>query len=204
LPRDVRQINTLQWSEGSRRSRSLGLISNDQPRAVRPCPPSVHRQRICGAQLGPRSSHDPARRRDTTLECDSRATFHLPSQTFGGMSSRVGRDGAVRQRSRRERPSASPSALLQLLLRCFDIKTGEERARDRSATRGNFSVKRFRAAALRERESAIASKRAARIAHRFRRALPSRGNRRSVVSLEEAQSLVFSRRVRRIACSRAG
>src|SRR4051794_27962316 len=37
---------------GSRRSRSLGLISNDQPRAVRPCPPSVHRQRICGAQLG--------------------------------------------------------------------------------------------------------------------------------------------------------
>ena len=51
----------------------------------------------------------------------------------------------------------------------------------------DLSEKKFRAAALRERESAIASKRAARIARRFRPALPSRGNRRSVVSLEEAQ-----------------
>ena len=62
-------------------------------------------------------------------------------------------------------------------------------APDRSgiASLADFSVKKFPAAALREKECAIASKRAARIAPQFRPASSSRGMRRSVVSLEEAQ-----------------
>ena len=62
-------------------------------------------------------------------------------------------------------------------------------APDRSgiASVADFSVKKFPAAAIREKECAIASKRAARIAPQFRPASSSRGMRRSVVSLEEAQ-----------------
>ena len=51
----------------------------------------------------------------------------------------------------------------------------------------DLSVKRLRAAALRDSECANAMSQAARIAPRFLPALPSQGDRRSVVSLEEAQ-----------------
>ena len=71
-----------------------------------------------------------------------------------------------------------------------DIEFQAELLTDRRGERSygsRLNVKKLRAAALRERECAIASKRAARIAHRFRPASPSRGNRRSMVSLEEAQ-----------------
>jgi hypothetical protein len=73
-----------------------------------------------------------------------------------------------------------------------DIEFQAELLTDRRGERsygnwGRLNVKKLRAAALRERECAIASKRAARIAPRFHPASPSRGNRRSVVSLEEAQ-----------------
>jgi hypothetical protein len=71
-----------------------------------------------------------------------------------------------------------------------DIEFQAELLTDRRGERSygsRLNVKKLRAAALRERECAIASKRAARIAPRFRPASPSRGNRRSMVSLEEAQ-----------------
>ena len=71
-----------------------------------------------------------------------------------------------------------------------DIEFQAELLTDRRGERSygsRLNVKKLRAAALRDRECAIASKRAARIAHRFRPASPSRGNRRSMVSLEESQ-----------------
>jgi hypothetical protein len=64
-----------------------------------------------------------------------------------------------------------------------DIEFQAELLTDRRGERSygsRLNVKKLRAAALRERECAIASKRAARIAPRFRPALPSGGNRRSV------------------------
>jgi len=59
--------------------------------------------------------------------------------------------------------------------------------RHRFSLVGDLSVKRLRAVVPRGAEYAIASRRAAQIALQFRPAVPSRGNRGSVVSLGEAQ-----------------